>query len=91
MNDQQIADGLVERGIVLPKGEGADYVTEGWESKYVRDGRVAMECLKRKTTISFAQDRTSGLFYVVAKKGATIHEDESLERAICIAFLEAGE
>ena len=88
MNDQQLADALVERGIGNREPVSYEYYYAGFAlpaDKFVRDWRVAGACLERMPDGAFVNN--CGCFF----EGSCEMEYSWLKdpRAICLAFVEA--
>jgi len=101
LDDKALADALVERGIgfiegalyMPPNGSHLDWLLD---EDFVRDARVAMACMAEFSDCEIWRDNKDiWWFRIHMVFGDRIHRnwvcasDESLERAICMAFVEA--
>jgi len=95
MNDKDLANALVGHGIGNHTEHGyfpdMDIIGFMDAATFVRDARVAMACEKRSGKIFCEKlnDRIWAVRIDAQTKTRNWHEDESLERAICMAYVEA--
>ncbi len=93
LTDTELAFALVERGIGRYNPIEDSYIIANiplMALQFVRDARVAMACMKRLDTGFNTIRYNDGRWTARTIKNSNWHGlHESLERAICMAFVEA--
>ncbi len=105
MNDTELADALVERGICEKENSinstmyyiFSDASDGEWvdANDFVRDARVAMDCMEKAFALGcdLCPDSTDNVIEAIWDSGKrqciAVKIEDSFTRAICMAFVEA--